>query len=125
MGTTERTKTSKKWKSPTTASPKFSEQLIIASTTTQKTKTTRRREIFKNQRVTSKRPHESPFSGAVLVTQPSVVTSTPSSTSSSTTTKPPKYLIFATTTKTKTKLATTPSSKLNNLNVKSSNPKTK
>merc|ERR1712137_468960 len=102
MGTTERTKTSKKWKSPTTASPKFSEQLIIASTTTQKAKTTRRREIFRNQRVTSKRPRDSPFSGAVLVTQPSVVTSTSSST----------------TTAMKTKLATTPSSKLNNSNVK-------
>merc|ERR1712137_1148204 len=94
----ERTTTSKKYKSPTTASPKFSEQLIIASTTTQKAKTTRRREIFRNQRLTSKRPREAPFSGAVLVTQPSVVTST--------------------TTAMKTKLATTPSSKLNNSNVK-------
>merc|ERR1711909_82788 len=98
LATTERTTTSKKWKAPTPAS----EQLIIASATTQKAKTTRRREIFRNQRLTSKRPRESPFSGAVLVTQPSVVTSTSSST----------------TTAMKTKLATTPSSKLNNSNVK-------
>jgi len=102
LATTERTTTSKKWKSPTTASPKFSEQLIIASTTTQKNKTTRRREIFRNQRLTTKRPREAPFSDAVLVTQPSVVTSTSTST----------------TTAMKTKLATTSSSKLNNSNVK-------
>merc|ERR1712179_867551 len=102
LATTETTTTSNKYKSPTTASPKFSEQLILASATTQKAKTTHRREIFRNQRLTSKRPRESPFSGAVLVTQPSVVTSTSSST----------------TTAMKTKLATTPSSKLNNSNVK-------
>merc|ERR1719350_580818 len=94
----------------TTKNISKSERLVTASTTTQKTRATRRKEIFQNQRVfSSKRPSinnqgtRSPFSGALLITQPSVITST-------TTTEPPHNLIFDTTKK--TKLATTPSPKL-------------
>jgi len=111
--------TTRKYKSATTKrtstkSISKSEQLVTASTT-QKTRATRRKEIFQNQRfVISKRPSinnqgtRSPFSGALLITQPSVITSS--------TTETPQYLIIDTTKK--KKLATTPLPKLNIENVR-------
>ena len=100
---------------------KLSERLITASTTTQKTRATRRKGILQNQRFfSSKRPsisqgNRDPFSGALLKTQPSVITST------YTTTESPHYSIIDATKK--TKLATTPSPKLTNENVRKATSK--
>ena len=88
-------RTTKMTRSPTRAPPKLSDQLVFATTTSQKRTTTQRqRRIFQNQRYASKRPSsnlgtENLFSGALLITTPSVI-SQPSTTS--TTIK--KFLCF-------------------------------
>ena len=98
-------RTIKMTRSPTRAPPKLSDQLVFATTTSQKRTTTQRR-IFQNQRYANKRPSsnqgtENLFSGALLITTPSVI-SQPSTTS----------------TTIKKKLATTKLPKINIQNVK-------
>ena len=96
-------RTIKMTRSPTRAPPKLSDQLVFATTTSQKRTTTQRqRRIFQNQRYASKRPSsnlgtENLFSGALLITTPSVI-SQPSTTSTTikkklATTKLPKINI--------------------------------
>jgi len=94
-------RTTKMTRSPTRAPPKLSDQLVFATTTSQKRTTTQRR-IFQNQRYANKRPSsnqgtENLFSGALLITTPSVI-SQPSTTSTTikkklATTKLPKINI--------------------------------
>jgi len=103
--TSQRTTT--RTKSPTRASLQLSDQLVFATTTSEKQTTTTKIRIFQNQRYASKRPSlnqgtDNLFSGALLITTPSVI-SQPSTTTSTTIKK---------------KLATTKLPKINIKNVK-------
>jgi len=96
-------RTTKVSKSQTRATLQFSDQLVFATTTSKKQTTTTQRRKFQNQRYASKRPSSNQgidnlFSGALLITTPSVI-SQPFSTTSTTikkklaTTKLPKINI--------------------------------